>query len=267
MLKHLPNAMTCGNLLCGCIGIYAVLAPNPDEGIVATDQFQNLCIGSILILLAAILDFGDGFVARLVNAQSAIGKELDSLADMVTFGVLPAFMLMKLLKSAFIEQQYGGNVQVYDASRLTFTNTNSLITDLLPLSIAVFSALRLAKFNVDTRQSDQFIGVPTPANALLVASLPLILVYQRAYQGIILNPYVLIAYIIVMSYLLVAELPLMAFKFKSFGWKENRVKYGFLIASVLLLVLLQFAAVPLIIALYILLSVLTNKQQTAPVNH
>lgn len=258
MLKHLPNAMTCGNLLCGCLGIYTVLTP--DGAGFPRGQFENLCIGAFLILLAAVLDFGDGFVARLVKAQSAIGKELDSLADMVTFGVLPAFMLMKLLKTALIERQYGHAIDVYDVSNFTSHDIHSLLSDLLPLSIAVFSALRLAKFNVDTRQSDQFIGVPTPANAILVASLPFILVFQPRYAPVILNPYVLIAYIIVMSYLMVSELPLMAFKFKSFGWPENQVKYSFLVASVLLLILLQFAAVPLIILLYILLSIFVNRK-------
>ena len=259
MLKHVPNAMTCGNLLCGCLGIYTVLAP---DGVgFPVGRFENLSIGSFLILLAAVLDFGDGFVARLVKAQSAIGKELDSLADMVTFGVLPAFMLIKLLKMAFIEQTYGRNVEVYDAGNFTSYDFGLLVSELLPLAIAVSSALRLAKFNVDTRQSDQFIGVPTPANAILVASLPLILTYQRQYEFIILDPYVLSAYIVVMSYLLVAELPLMAFKFKSFAWAANKVKYSFLLVSILLLILLKFAAIPLIILLYIIFSIATNRNK------
>lgn len=128
--------------------------------------------------------------------------------------------------------------------------------------MAVSSALRLAKFNVDTRQSDQFIGVPTPANALLVASLPYILLFQEQYRTLILNPYVLIGYVIIMSWLMVSELPLMAFKFKSFSWQANQVKYSFLIASVLLLIVLQFAAIPLIILLYILLSILTKERKS-----
>ena len=144
ILRHLPNAMTCGHLLCGCVGIVRVFE-------------HDLITASYLIFLAALLDFGDGFVARLLKASSAMGKELDSLADMVTFGVLPAFMLFSLIGQEIDNQ----SVLPYSA-----------------FSIAVFSALRLAKFNIDPRQTDSFIGLPTPANALVVASLPLILAFQ-----------------------------------------------------------------------------------------
>lgn len=254
MLKHLPNAMTCGNLLCGCLGIYVTLQPTNVVG--PTVLYEQLSIASLFILLAAVLDFGDGFVARLVNASSAIGKELDSLADMVTFGVLPAFIVHRLLVEADLVHRYGVAPEVAGASASGLLSNYVL---LLPLLLAIFSALRLAKFNVDTRQSDRFIGVPTPANAMVVASLPLILYTQPQLAAVILNPYVLSGYVLVMSYLLVAELPLMAFKFKSFAWQENRVKYSFLIASIVLIGLLQFAAIPLIILLYILLSLLVNE--------
>ncbi|GAA4401823.1 CDP-diacylglycerol--serine O-phosphatidyltransferase [Nibrella viscosa] len=223
--------MTCGNLLCGCLGIVQVF-----EG--------ELAVASWLILLAAVLDFLDGFVARALRAQSPIGKELDSLADCVTFGVLPAFIIFSLLRNPADGAPVG----------------NAPLLPYLAFSLAVFSALRLAKFNIDTRQSDSFIGVPTPANAMVIASLPLILVYQPGYSNWILNPYVLYAYTLLMSYLLVAELPLFALKFKSFGWQENRIKFIFLIISALLLLILRFAAVPLIIFLYILLSVFAPKQ-------
>ncbi|GAA4457549.1 CDP-alcohol phosphatidyltransferase family protein [Nibrella saemangeumensis] len=232
MLKHLPNAMTCANLLCGCLGIVQVF-----EG--------ELTIASWLILLAAVLDFLDGFVARALRAQSPIGKELDSLADCVTFGVLPAFIMFSLLRSPDTEIMKGDT-----ASLLPY----------LSFSLAVFSALRLAKFNIDTRQSDSFIGVPTPANAMVIAALPLILAYQPEYANWVLNPYVLYAYTLLMSYLLVAELPLFALKFKTFSWRKNRIKFIFLIVSALLLLILRFAAVPLIIFLYILLSVFAPKQ-------
>lgn len=225
MKKHLPNAMTCGHLLCGCVGIVRVFE-------------HDLVAAAYLILLAALLDFGDGFVARLLKASSAIGKELDSLADMVTFGVLPACILFDLLES----NEFGPHLMAFSA-----------------FSIAVFSALRLAKFNIDPRQTDSFIGVPTPANALVVASFPLMLAFQPQYAGLIRNPYSLYGYIVLMSFLLVAEIPLFALKFKTFGWAENRVKFIFLGLSGVLLLFLQFAAVPLVVGLYVLLSVIENK--------
>ena len=226
IVKHLPNAMTCGNLLCGCVGIVSVF-----DG--------NLTTASWLIFLASLLDFGDGFVARLVNAHSALGKQLDSLADMVTFGALPAFILFALLHQTY-------PIATFFADQLPY----------IAFSIAVFSALRLAKFNIDTRQSDQFIGVPTPANAIVVASLPLLIAFQPQYAWLVQNPYVLYGYVLVMSYLMVAELPLMAFKFKSFGWSANKIKYIFLLLSALLLLILQFAAIPIIVGLYVLFSIL-----------
>lgn len=217
--------MTLGNLLCGCLGIIAVF-----EG--------NLTTASYLIFMAGILDFLDGFVARAMNSSSPIGKELDSLADMVTFGALPAFMVMKLLTLA------NPNLEVYFIY--------------LPLVLALFSALRLAKFNIDTRQSESFIGVPTPANALVVSALPLILELNAEYSDYILNPYTLIAYSLIMSYLLVAELPLFALKFKNFNWNDNKIKFIFLILSVILLIVFKFVAIPLIIFLYIVLSVVNQ---------
>jgi CDP-diacylglycerol---serine O-phosphatidyltransferase len=229
--KHLPNALTCGNLFCGCVGI--------------TAAFQNeLPLSAYLIGIAAVLDFLDGFVARWLKAYSAIGKDLDSLADCVTFGVLPAVIVFQLMRKSMAGDEFGLIIYV-----------------LLPYTaflLAVFSALRLAKFNVDTRQSDSFIGVPTPANAILIASLPLILLQYPAAAQLILNVYFLIGLTLLMSYLLVAEIPLFALKFKSYTFAGNRIKYFFLGLSVLLLLVLQVIAVPLIIALYIALSVFTK---------
>lgn len=225
VLKHLPNAMTCGNLLCGCIGLVMALR-------------GHLEWASWLIGLAAVLDFGDGFVARMVHVSGPFGKELDSLADVVTFGVLPATIVFQL---AWFQQL--GNL-AYGA-----------------FLIAVLSALRLARFNIDTRQSESFIGLPVPANALLIASLPLMGRYQPQFDAFWQNDTAL-GMIVAFSLLLVSEVPLFALKFKSFRWAENRIKYSFLLASLLLLVLLQFAAIPLIILLYIVLSLFTN-QSTA----
>ena len=253
MLRHLPNAMTCGNLLCGCLGILFTM-----QG--------DLVTAAWLIVLAGVLDFGDGLVARMVGVSGPFGKELDSLADVVTFGVLPSFILLKLLdathhtagqpilpdnpSTAFMIGQHAG----------FFTG---IVTLLVPFAIAVCGALRLARFNIDTRQTEQFLGLPIPANALVIASFPMIMAYQSQYASLILNPVVLYTTIAVLSLLMISELPLMAFKFKSYGWRENQVKYGFLLASVALLLLLQFAAIPLIIALYILLSVVVNRTKTA----
>ena len=242
-LFTIPNIMTLGNLLCGCLGIVFVF-----EG--------NLLWASYLIFIAGILDFLDGFVARLLNQHSEIGKQLDSLADMVTFGVLPSCIIAKLIQIS--------------------TTQNTVLSDLLPSNLlsqtplptfayvafvlALFSCLRLAKFNIDTRQSVSFIGVPTPANAFVVAAFPLILEFNPEYNFLILNSTFLIAYTLIMSYLLISEIPLFALKFKSFSWASNQIKYIFLILSVILLVVLQFVAIPLIIFLYIILSVINNFQ-------
>ncbi len=223
--------LTCANLFCGCVGISVIFQ-------------NNLILAGYTIFVAAVLDFGDGFAARLLKAYSPIGKDLDSLADCVTFGVLPSMMLYKLFKLSLMPDVYGMEI---------FT--------LLPyfaFFIAIFSALRLAKFNIDTRQTESFIGVPTPANALLVASLPLILMQHPMWRSYILNPYILAIYVVGMSYLMVSELPLFALKFKNFSFQKNQIRYLFLGAALLMIGVLQFAAIPLIIFLYILLSLLQS---------
>lgn len=225
LLKHLPNAMTCGNLLCGCLGLVMALR-------------GHLELASWLIGLAAVLDFGDGFVARMVNVSGSFGKELDSLADVVTFGVLPAAVVFQL---AWFQQlgavSYGAFL------------------------IAVLSALRLANFNIDTRQSESFIGLPVPANALLIAAFPLMGRYQPQFDGLWQND-VALGMMVAFSFLLVSDVPLFALKFKSFGWAQNQPKYLFLIASALLLLFLQFAAIPLIILLYIVVSLFFNERKS-----
>lgn len=223
MKRHIPNALTCANLVCGGIGIIEAF-------------HNNLLLSCALIGVAAVFDFLDGFVARLLKVTSPIGKELDSLADMTTFGVLPSIIIYQLLMESIPDLT--GMWKAY-----------------LALFIAVFSAIRLAKFNIDPRQSDQFIGVPTPANAMLIASLPFIVrFHEETWRPIIIDTTTLLIFTAVMSYLLVAEIPLFALKFKSFGWKGNEVRFSFLALSLALLLGLGILAIPLIIAVYVLLS-------------
>lgn len=235
--KHIPNSITCGNLLCGCLAIVSAF-----EG--------NLLVSTYLVGIAAVLDFFDGFTARLLKVHSEIGKQLDSLADMVTFGVVPGVIIYHLFQLSFMKEDNHMGYLAYVA-----------------FLIPVFSALRLAKFNVDTRQSDSFIGVPTPANAILICSLPLIKFFQPnignfSMVSIIESPAFLVSLSIVMSYLMVAELPLFALKFKNFGWPDNKIRYTFLTIAVLLLAVFQFIAIPFVIFLYIILSAVANRKQT-----
>ena len=232
MLKQLPNLMTCGNLLCGCLAIVNIFHGRWDHM-------------ALLVVIALILDFADGFTARLVNNQSEFGKQLDSLADMVTFGLLPAVAMFHLmLKSQFLE--------LYD---------NQLLYKFLKyymFIIAVFSALRLAKFNLDKRQSDHFIGLPTPANTMMIISLPIIAYYNTfGLQRFILNPWMLVGIASLSSWLLIAEIPLVSLKFKNFSWKDNKVQYLLLFFSIILIPVLKFAAIPLIILLYIVFSLIS----------
>lgn len=221
LLRHLPNAMTCGNLLCGCLGIVLAMRGHLDTA-------------AWLILLAGVLDFGDGFVARLVKVSGPFGKELDSLADVVTFGVLPSVIVFQLMWF----QNLG--IIAYSA-----------------FLIAILAALRLARFNIDTRQSDQFIGVPVPANTLLIAAFPLMERYQPQFDSLWKND-IFLGALIAFSFFMVSEIPLLALKFKSFRWADNRTKFSFLLASALLLLFLQFAAIPLIIVLYIAVSLFSK---------
>jgi CDP-diacylglycerol--serine O-phosphatidyltransferase len=227
--KHLPNAITCANLFSGCMGI--VFA------------FQaNLIAAAYAIFLSAIFDFFDGLASRVLKSFSGIGKDLDSLADMVSFGVLPAVIMYQLL----LQAHQIDNVSTY----LNF------IAFLIP----VFSALRLAKFNVDTRQAENFIGLPTPANAILIASFPIIISHQNVYYTpYLLNPYILSVFIIVMCSLLVVEMPMMSLKFKNRDFNENIFRYLLLLFSAILILFFKFAAVPVIIFIYVTLSIIQFK--------
>ncbi len=214
--RHIPNFLTCCNLLCGCIGVVFVVN-------------GNLTSAAYFVWIACVFDFLDGFAARMLNVSSPIGKELDSLADMVSFGLLPAMVMYRMLL-----ESNGHEYLPYFA-----------------FSIAIFSALRLAIFNIDETQHDSFKGLPTPANALFITALPLL---TGNIAIALFEAWILCVIVAVSSYLLVSGIPLFALKFKSFAWKENKIRFTFLILSVLLLAALKIAAIPVIILLYIALS-------------
>lgn len=212
--------------------------------------FQGqLHLASIFIGIAAILDFFDGFAARLLNAYSEIGKQLDSLADVISFGVAPSFILYRFMNDA---------VQV-DGFYSGMSILNMLLMS-LPFLVAIFSAIRLAIFNIDTKQTNSFIGLPTPANAILIASLP-ILLWMHNYSflnNILSNVYFLVGFIVLQAYLLVSPIPMFSLKFKNFSWGDNKLRFIFLGVSIILLVFFQALAIPVIILLYVLISVLSN---------
>lgn len=241
MKKHIPNFITCLNLFSGCLAV--------------TYAFNGrLDLTACFIAFALIFDFADGFVARMLKVHSELGKQLDSLADVISFGLVPGIVVYHLLLKSM---------------ELYYPESENSVHKFLPFYgfiISVFSAIRLAKFNIDTRQSDSFIGLPTPANTMVFVSLPLILQMNNTMLNtVILNPVFLILISTIMSALLIAELPLFALKFKSFSFKENAVKYIYLALSIVLLFVLKYIAVPLIILMYIVISVLINKSKKSEV--
>ena len=252
--KHIPNAITCGNLLCGCLAIVKAF-----EG--------DLVWAAYLVGIAAVLDFFDGFAARMLKVSSPIGKDLDSLADMVTFGVVPGIVMFHLIKITVSIHNFEGCVGCEFPGHY---NPESPLEKNLPyfaFLIPVFSAIRLAVFNNDTRQSESFIGLPTPANAIFICSLPLIISFSDGMVGsifvsegsrIVHQYWTLIPITIINSFLLNAPLPLFALKFKHFKWKENEIRFVFLGLCLVMLITLQFLGIPLIIIMYILLSVINN---------
>lgn len=204
-----------------------------------------------MVIAAAIFDFFDGFVARLLKVSSPIGAQLDSLADMVTFGVVPGAMLLYYLSDGLAIEIVGIR---------SFLNNPIL---LIPILVPVFSALRLAKFNVDTRQSDSFRGLPTPASALWVISIPLIIEFMPFHMGwqpenVIVDTWFVVGSAIGLPVLMVSDIPLLAMKFKSFGWKGNEFRFIFLIISVVLLIILRPLAIPIVLSLYVLISIINN---------
>jgi CDP-diacylglycerol--serine O-phosphatidyltransferase len=229
--KHIPNLITLLNLFSGCIAL-----------IYAMDL--NFEMAFFFVSLGIFLDFFDGFFARLFHVSSPLGLQLDSLADMVTSGVVPGFVMFLLL-----------------------SNGNLSATSWWPylgFIITLGSCYRLANFNIDTRQTDSFIGLPTPANALLILSLPLVLQNNSSelVDSLLRNPYFLLAITAFSAYILNAEIPLFSLKIKEFGVAKNKLQIVFLLVSIGLLVTFQFLGIPLVIVFYILLSVLNNFQKS-----
>lgn len=229
-----PNTITSFNALSGSLAV-----------VFAIDN--NLVLAGILIIIAAILDFFDGLSARLLGAYSDMGKELDSLADMISFGLAPAIIAHVLIKNQLMPDQ-----------ALLDVSFSILVQVFIPFIIVVFSALRLAKFNIDTRQTESFIGLATPPNAMVWASFPFILATQNntLVSNLIQTPWFIMVLSVVMSLLLVSELPMFSLKFKNLKLVNNKMRFAFLAICILLLMIFNIVAIPLIIAVYILLSVI-----------
>ena len=228
IIRQIPNTITCCNLLCGCIATSFAFEGNQEMAL-------------IFIILGAVFDFFDGMSARLLNVSSPIGKELDSLADDVTFGVAPATMVFTLLHQLHYPE---------------FLDPLREFIPYLAFIIAAFSALRLAKFNLDERQTTSFIGLPTPANALFWGSL--IVGGSSRLTHFTYSLPIILALVVLSCWLLIAELPLFALKFKQWGWKGNEVKYIFILTCIPLVLLLGVSGIAVAIAWYVLLSLYAN---------
>jgi len=224
MKRHIPNFLTILNLLSGTVGIVLVF-------------HDHLLMASATIWLGGIFDFLDGFMARLLRVKSLIGKELDSLADMITFSLLPSFIVFHYLKLA---------------------SPNDFIP-YLSFSIAVFSALRLAKFNIDERQTSSFLGLPTPASAFLISSIPYY--YESMEYGYLVNTTTLLFLTLFLSVLMVSEIRLFSFKLKGISWSNDKWKILLFLVSIVLIIWLNVLSIPLIILSYIIFSFPDNKKR------
>lgn len=242
--KHIPNFITLLNLFCGCLAVIFAVK-------------NQLEIAAFFVFLGIFFDFFDGLAARLLKVQSELGLQLDSLADMVTSGVVPGIVMYQLFNKALGIHEKVHDGHSWSDSWHWFQNEVHFLP-LFGLLVALASAYRLAKFNIDENQTSSFIGLPTPANTLLIMSFPLILAYQgsASIDAIILNKWFLVAMTILSCYLLNAKIPLFALKFKDWSFKNNMVKYVFITICILLLIFLHFLAIPIIILLYVLLSLM-----------
>lgn len=224
IIQNVPNALTCGNIVCGCIGIIQTFK-------------GDLALAAYFVFIGAMFDFVDGLAARILNVQSPIGKDLDSLADMVTFGVLPSLLMYYVLN----------------------LSTENALIPFFGVAIAVFSGIRLAKFNHDVRQTTDFIGLPTPANALFFVSIPLIILFDRSgLRPYFMQPVVLMVLISLFCFLMVSEIRLFSLKIKSLNLKDNVFIIILVVGANLLFYFLFFTAIPFIIIFYLLLSIIKN---------
>jgi CDP-diacylglycerol--serine O-phosphatidyltransferase len=254
-MKQVPNLFTLLNLVFGCLAIAATL----QNGIIITvdptgtqllDVPEKIWMASLFIGLAALVDFLDGFVARLFNASSEMGKQLDSLADLVSFGVAPGMIIFQFLRLSHAQVEGG----------LDVSTAWLLPAFILPCA----AAWRLARFNLDTSQSYSFKGMPVPAAGILIASLPLIYwnVNEQWVLDLLLNKWFLYGLVLVVSWLMVSTLPLMALKFKDFSIRNNFPKYLLVLVAIAAVVLLKWLAIPVIIVAYVLLSLLFKSKTT-----
>ncbi|GAB3711686.1 CDP-alcohol phosphatidyltransferase family protein [Flavobacterium koreense] len=232
--KHIPNILTLLNLLCGCIAIVFVSKLRFDLA------FYFVCLG-------IFFDFFDGFFARKFGVAGPLGVQLDSLADMVTSGVVPGYVMCQMLS--------------FDGSFMQITNDLSFFqVSFLGFIITLGACYRLANFNIDTRQSDSFIGLPTPANALFIMSLPLVIeeCHFLTLSELLNIKWVLLAITMISAYVMNAEIPLFSLKIKNFSFQKYKLQIGFLVLSIVMIATLQYLAIPLIIMTYVLLSVANN---------
>lgn len=234
IIRYVPNALTSCNLLLGSVGVYLAVNGRPD-------------LTALCILLAAVFDFFDGFAARALKAYSAIGKDLDSLADLISFGLAPAAVFSSTI-----------HFQITGEWRSDFFSLEKLgqVLVLLPFFLTVFAALRLAKFNNDSRQSESFIGLTTTATGMFSVSLAYLLYIASDYTLQNTSPWMVLVLIVLFSALMVSEIPMFSLKFKSFGWKGNENRYVMFLISVVALIWLGVGALAIIIPIYVLYSLI-----------
>lgn len=248
--KHVPNILTLLNLLSGTIAVFFAVK-------------EQLVVAALFVFLGIFFDFFDGFVARLLKVQGELGKQLDSLADVVTSGVVPGIVMFQLILASVSNTDW--TIKGQHISDLPMKEYLSIVylTAIIGLLITLAAAYRLAKFNIDERQTSSFIGLPTPAAALVVLSLPLIQQYTNNELALYLieSTWFLVLLTLVLCYFMNAEIPLFSLKFKDYSWKNNVVKYIFVASTLLLVIFFNYIAIPLVIVLYVLLSLITKKKK------
>ena len=249
--KHIPNILTLLNLLSGTIAVFFAVK-------------EQMVIAALFVFVGILFDFADGFVARLLNVQGELGEQLDSLADVVTSGLVPGIVMFQLILASISNKSWA--VDGYSMIELSLNDYFSVIyiTSAIGLLFTLAAAYRLAKFNIDERQTSSFIGLPTPAASLVVLSLPLIMQYSNndIVVNFIQNTWFLIGLTLLLCYLMNAEIPLFSLKFEDYKWKNNKVKFVFVLVTLILVVALQFIAIPLVIIWYVLLSMLAKDKES-----